>query len=222
MKPTTVLLADDHAIMRAGLRALIAQFDGFEVIAEAGDGLEAVRLTRQLAPDIVVLDLSMPGLNGLDAASRIVRESPATQIVVLSMHTAENYVVEALHAGASAYVVKDAAVDELERALRAVVKRERYLSPAVSRQVLEYYRRMSLGEIEGEPRSGVETLSHRQREILQLIAEGRSTRDIAERLFISAKTVETHRAKIMHRLNIHDVAGLTRLAIRAGLVSPET
>lgn len=221
MNPTSILLADDHALMRAGLRALIARFSGFEVIAEAGDGLEAVQLTRQLKPDIVVLDLSMPGLNGIDAASRIRRESPETQIVVLSMHTAENYVVEALHAGASAYVVKDAAVDELERALRAVVKRERYLSPTVSRQVLDYYRRVSLGESEGEPRSGIETLTQRQREILQLIAEGCSTHEIARRLCISAKTVETHRAKMMDRLGIHDIAGLTRLAIRAGLVSPE-
>lgn len=221
MSSVRVLLVDDHALVRAGLRALIQAFDGFEVVAEAGDGREAMRLARQLEPDVVVMDLTMPGLNGLDATVRILQEVKTTQVVVLSMHTAENYVLEALRAGAAGYVVKDAAVDDLERALRAVIKGERYLSPAVSRHVLDDYLRLVRGHGTSEPRSGSEVLTQRQREILQLIAEGQSTREIAQRLSVSVKTVETHRAQIMERLDIHDVAGLTRFAIRVGLVPPE-
>lgn len=221
MTPIRVLLVDDHALVRAGLRALIQAFEGFEVVAEAGDGREAMRLARQIEPDVVVMDLTMPGLNGLDATVRILQEVKSTQVVVLSMHTAENYVLEALRAGASGYVVKDAAVDDLERALRAVIKGERYLSPAVSRHVLDDYLRLVRGHGSAEPRSGSDVLTQRQREILQLIAEGESTRAIAQRLSVSVKTVETHRSQIMERLDIHDVAGLTRFAIRVGLVPPE-
>lgn len=216
-----ILLADDHALVRAGIRMLIQGLPGFQVIAETGDGQEAVRLARQLDPDIALLDLSMPGLNGLDATVRIVRECPAIRVVALSMHTAENYVLEALRAGAVGYVVKDAAVEELEQALNAVSAGERFLSPAVSRHVLQGYLRLAKGETTPEPRPTVDQLTPRQREILQLIAEGRSTRDIAERLSISIKTVETHRAQIMQRVDIHDVAGLTRYAIRAGLIEAE-
>ncbi len=214
-----ILLADDHALVRAGIRMIIEGLPGFSVIAETGDGLEAVRLARQLAPDIALLDLSMPGLNGLDATARIVKECPAIRVVALSMHTAENYVLEALRAGAMGYVVKDAAVEELEQALNAVSIGERFLSPAVSRHVLQGYLR--LANTAQEPRPTMAPLTPRQREILQLIATGRSTRDIAEGLSISIKTVETHRAQIMQRLDIHDVAGLTRYAIRAGLIEAE-
>jgi DNA-binding NarL/FixJ family response regulator len=218
-----VLLVDDHVMMRAGLRALIEAFDGFEVVGEAGDGRAGVRLARQLEPDVVVMDLTMPGLNGLDATVRIVEERNRTRVVVLSMHTDEHYVLEALRAGASAYVVKEAAVSELEQALRAAVRGERYLSPAVSHHVLDEYLRLARGGPGGsEPRSGLELLTQRQREILQLIAEGNSTRAIAQRLSISIKTVEAHRSQIMERLEIHDVAGLTRFAIRVGLIPPGT
>ena len=216
-----ILLADDHALVRAGIRMIIQGLPGFRVIAETGDGQEAVRLARQLEPDIALLDLSMPGLNGLDAMARIAKECPAVRVVALSMHTAENYVLEALRAGAMGYVVKDAAVEELEQALNAVSAGERFLSPAVSRHVLQGYLRLAKGEAAPEPRPTVDHLTPRQREILQLIAEGRSTRDIAERLSISIKTVETHRAQIMQRVDIHDVAGLTRYAIRAGLIEAE-
>lgn len=219
MNEIKVLLADDHTLVRAGLRSLIDGFEGFCVIAETGDGREAVRLTRQLQPDIALLDISMPGLNGLDAAALIARETPDARVVILSMHTAETYVLEALRAGAVGYVVKDAAVDEMERALRAVQKGERWLSPSVSRHLLDEYLRLARGQpMTG---SGIEALTPRQREILQLIAEGHSTREIADRLTISIKTVETHRAQIMERLNIRDVAGLTRFALRAGLIDPE-
>ncbi len=222
MNNTTVLLVEDHTLVRAGLRTLVEGFEGFQVVAETGDGREAVRLARQWAPDIALIDISMPGLNGLDATALILRETPETRVVILSMHTAENYVLEALRAGAVGYVAKDAAVDELERALRAVLKGERWLSPAVSRHLLDEYLRL----IRNQPptteiHSGLGLLTARQREILQLIAEGRSTREIAERLSVSTKTVETHRNQIMERLNIYDIAGLTRFAIRVGLIDVE-
>ena len=219
MTEIKVLLADDHTLVRAGLRTLIQGFEGFRVVAETGDGREAVRLARQLEPNIALIDISMPGLNGLDATALISRETPDTRVVILSMHTAETYVLEALRAGAVGYVVKDAAVDEMERALRAVQKGERWLSPSVSRHLLDEYLRL----IRSQPMvgSGMDALTARQREILQLIAEGHSTREMADRLSISIKTVETHRAQLMERLNIHDVAGLTRFALRAGLIDSE-
>lgn len=219
MKPIRVLLADDHRLVRAGLRALIGRFAGFEVAGETGDGREAVKLARQLAPELVVMDLSMPGLNGLDATARIVKADPHARVVVLSMHTSENYVLDALRAGARGYVIKDSAPDELERALREVHAGNRYLSPSISHHLVDdYLRRVRAG---AEPTSAAPLLTARQREVLQLIAEGRSTREIAERLFISVKTVETHRAQIMDRLDVRDVASLTRYAIRLGLVGPE-
>ena len=222
MNSFTVLLVEDHTLVRAGLRTLVEGFEGFQVVAETGDGREAVRLARQWAPDIALIDISMPGLNGLDATTLILRETPETRVVILSMHTAENYVLEALRAGAVGYVAKDAAVDELERALRAVLKGERWLSPAVSRHLLDEYLRLVRNQPPApEIHSGLGLLTARQREILQLIAEGRSTREIAERLSVSTKTVETHRNQIMERLNIYDIAGLTRFAIRVGLIDVE-
>lgn len=221
MTKVRVLLADDHTLMRAGLRKLVDSFEGFSVIAEAGDGREAVQLARELTPDIALLDIAMPKLNGLDATALIVKSAPPTQVVILSMHTAENYVLEALRAGATGYVVKHAAVDELERALHAVQNGERWLSPAVSRYLLDDYLRLIRKETDIQPSAGPELLTPRQREILQLIAEGCTTREMAERLCVSARTVETHRAQIMERLNLHDIASLTRFAIRSGLVDPE-
>lgn len=221
MSENTVLLADDHTLVRAGLRALVEGFGDFRVVAETGDGREAVRLARLHAPDLAIVDIAMPGLNGLDAAAQMRKEAPDTRILVLSMHTAENYVLEALRAGAAGYVVKDAVVEELERAMRVVLAGERWLSPVVSRHLLDEYLRLSRGGSPAEPPSGLDLLTQRQREILQLIAEGYGTREIAERLSISAKTVETHRSQIMARLNIHHVAGLTRFAIRVGLIDPD-
>ncbi|MCP5159782.1 MAG: response regulator transcription factor [Gammaproteobacteria bacterium] len=220
MSETTVLLADDHALMRAGLHQLVDGFVGFKVIAEANDGREAVRLVRELEPDIVLLDITMPGLNGLDAAALITKMASHIQIVILSMHTTENYVLEALRVGAVGYVIKNAAVDELERALRAARNGERWISPTVSHHLLDDYLRLVRKETATQSGSGSSVLTLRQREILQLIAEGCTTREIASRLCVSARTVETHRAQLMERLNIHDVAGLTRFAIRSGLIDP--
>lgn len=213
-----VLLADDHRLMRAGLKSLIEKFGDFEVVGEADDGLQAVQIARHSNPDIAVIDLTMPGMNGLDAIARIAHESPNTRIIALSMHTSEHYVLEALRAGAKAYVVKDCAVDELECALRAVCRHESYLSTSISGYVLDALNRNTHGDKSlGNNETGVGVLTKRQREILQLIAEGHSTKDIADRLFISVKTVETHRIQLMRRLEIHDVASLTRFAIRSGM-----
>jgi DNA-binding NarL/FixJ family response regulator len=219
MMKTRVLLADDHQLVRAGMRTLIDGLPGFEVAGEAGDGREAVRRAREGGIDLVVMDLSMPGLNGLDATARIVKDHPEIRVVILSMHTSENYVLDALRAGARGYVIKDSAPEELERALRAVAGGQRYLSPAITHFLLDDYQRLVRGDREGP--AGAELLTARQREVLQLIAEGRSTREIAERLSISIKTVETHRAQIMERLDVRDVASLTRYAIRLGLITPD-
>lgn len=220
MKKIRVLLADDHQLVRAGMRTLIDGLADFEVAGEAGDGREAVRRMREGGIDLVVMDLSMPGLNGLDATARIVKDHPGIGVIILSMHTSENYVLDALRAGARGYVIKDAAPEELERALRAVAGGQRYLSPSITHYLLDDYQRL----VRGDDKSplGAAPLTARQREVLQLIAEGRSTREIAERLSISIKTVETHRAQIMERLNVRDVASLTRYAIRLGLITPDS
>ena len=221
MSEVRVLLADDHTLVRAGVRKLVESFEGFVVIGEAGDGREAVRLAREMEPDIALLDIGMPGLNGLDATALIVKTVPRTQVIILSMHAAENYVLEALRAGAVGYVVKHAAVEELDRALHAVQSGERWLSPTVSRHLLDDYLRLARKEAGAQTVAGPELLTPRQRAILQLIAEGRTTREIAQRLCVSPRTVETHRAQIMDRLNLHDVASLTRFAIRSGLTDSE-
>lgn len=218
MRNKTVLIADDHNLVRAGMRVLIEGFPGFEVVGECADGREALRQVRQLNPDIVVMDISMPGLNGLDATVRLRGENPQARVIILSMHSAENYVMEALRAGAMGYVIKDAAVDDLERALTIVARGERYLSPAISQFVLADYLRMLRGEASA---ANSLPLTTRQREVLQLIAEGRSTREIADDLSLSVKTIETHRAQIMDKLGIRDIAGLTRYAIRVGIVDPD-
>lgn len=218
-KPT-LLLADDHALMRAGLRALLADIDDCEVVAEAADGIEAARLIRQLMPDVALIDLTMPGLSGLDVIARSARESPTTRCLALSMHTAENYVLEALRAGAIGYVVKDAAPEELAIAIRAAAAGQQYLSPVVAGHLLTDYLRQQRGDTEAL-RNPLDALTPRQRQILQLVAEGHSTRSIADRLSISVKTVETHRAQLMERLEIRDVAGLTRFAVRNGLIAAD-
>ncbi len=214
MKPIRILLAEDHTIVRAGIRALLQNLDEVHVVAEAGDGREALRLIETHHPDIVLMDIAMAGLNGLEATARIAKEFPNVHVIILSMHASEEYVLQALRAGAVGYLLKDAGTEELELAIRAVARDETYLSPAVSKHVVaDYVRRVG-----GEP-SSLERLTRRQREILQLIAEGHSTQEIAQMLSISVKTVETHRSQLMERLNIHDVAGLVRYAIRMGLVT---
>jgi DNA-binding NarL/FixJ family response regulator len=217
MKPIRVLLADDHALVRAGFRALLQSLPDMEVVAEAGDGREALRLIDLHQPDIVLMDIGMPGLNGLEAAARIVEESPHIRVIILSMHATEEYVLRALRAGAVGYLLKDAGTAELELAVRAVVRGEMYLSPAVSKHVIaEYVQRVS-----SEPNS-FEQLSPRHREILQLIAEGQTTKEIAQTLDLSVKTIETYRTQLMERLDIHDIAGLVRYAIRMGLITSDS
>jgi DNA-binding NarL/FixJ family response regulator len=206
-----ILIADDHTLVRAGLVTLMNRMQDMEVVGEAGDGREALKLVRDLQPDIALMDIAMPGLNGLEAAERIRNDAPKTKVIILSMHAKEEYVAQALKAGASGYLLKDAATTELDMALKAVAQGQFYLSPSISRQVVDSY-------LHGGP-TGLELLTPRQREILQLVAEGKSTREIAELLHLSVKTVETHRAQLMERLDIHDVAGLVRYALNKGLIS---
>ena len=212
-----VLLADDHALVRAGLSALLKGIAGVEVVAEAGDGREALALIAKHRPHVVLMDIAMPGLNGLEAAARAKKDFPGVRIMVLSMHVNEEYVLQALRAGAAGYLLKGASLQELEMAISAVARGETYLSPAMSKHVVEDYVRLVGGEA-----SASERLTPRQREILQLIAEGSTTKEIAAKLTLSVKTVETHRTQLMERLDIHDIAGLVRYAVRIGLVTPET
>jgi DNA-binding NarL/FixJ family response regulator len=215
MKPIRVLLADDHALIRAGLRALLHDIAGIEVVAEASDGAEALALIAVNRPDIVLMDISMGRMNGLEATARAVEQFPGLRVIVLSMHDTEEYVCHALRAGAAGYLLKDTGAVELELALRSVSEGGTYLSPAVSRHLVSDYVRRTGGS--GTPA----LLTPRQREVLRLIAEGHTTKQIARLLRISVKTVETHRAQLMGRLGIHEIAGLVRYAIREGVVTAE-
>jgi DNA-binding NarL/FixJ family response regulator len=216
VKTTRVLLADDHALVRAGIRSLLEKMTGIEVVAEAGDGREALELIKKQLPNVVLMDIAIPELNGLEALARTTKEFSSIKVIILSMHANEEYVLQALRAGASGYLLKDAAVAELELALGAVTRGETYLSPRISQRIIgSYLERL------GTERPVREELTSRQREIVQLIAEGNSTKEIAFLLKVSVKTVEAHRAQLMERLGIHDVAGLVRYAMRVGLVPPE-
>lgn len=216
MTATRVLLVDDHSLVRASLRSLLADFAGIEVVAEASDGREAVKLVAKHHPELVLMDISMAGLNGLDATRRIVKEYPNVRVIVLSMHTGEDYVLQALRTGASGYVLKQSTPRELQLAIECVARGQVFLSPAISKHVIDVYLSRA-----AEQMNSLEQLTPRQREILQLIAEGHSSKQIAQLLNASVKTIESHRASLMERLDIHDVAGLVRYAIRHGLVSPE-
>lgn len=211
MTRARILLVDDHAIVRAGLRALLGDAPDMEVVAEAADGAQAVTLAQEHRPDIVIMDIAMQALNGLEATARIRERDPRIRIVILSMHNSREYVTQALKAGASAYLLKDAAPLELELALRAVLRGDTYLSPAVSTQVIHDY----LGR---DAKKTDQPLTPRQREVLLHIAQGHSTKEIAHRLLVSVKTVETHRMQLMERLGINDIPGLVRYAIREGLI----
>ena len=210
-----IILADDHSLVRAGLQALLEAL-GQNVIGETGDGKEALQLIERLKPDAAFVDITMPGLNGFDVAARAKNLSPKTRIVILSMHADAAYVAQALRAGVSGYLLKGANIEELRVALQAISRGETFLSPAISKQVVDGFLRGS-----GDVKSPLSGLTDRQREILRLIAEGRSTKEIAADLNLSTKTVETHRAQIMERLNIRDIAGLVRFAIRSGLISAD-
>lgn len=213
MKPIRVLLADDHTLVRAGIRALLDKLPDVQVVAEATDGRDALSLVKAHQPHLVLMDIAMPGLNGLEATRRMVKEFPNISVLILSMHVSEEYVWQALRAGAAGYLLKGAELAELALAIKAVARGETYLSPPISKQVIRDYVRRVGGE-----ETLLERLTPRQREILQLIAEGATTKAIAETLHLSVKTVETHRAQLMERLGIHDVAGLVRYAVKIGLV----
>ena len=217
-KPIRVILADDHPIVRAGIRDALKEIPGVEVAGEANDGREAIELVKSLRPDVVFMDISMPGLNGLDATERIVKAFPQVRVVILSRHDNEAYYWRALQVGASGYLLKQAAIAELKGAVQRVAAGEIYLSREISARLRN---RLPLQRI-AHASSPVEKLTARQREILQLIAEGQTTKAIALILKISAKTVEYHRAKLMQTLNIFDIPGLVRFAMRTGLISQET
>lgn len=217
MKSIRVLIADDHALIRTGLRGVLENLDGVEVVGEAADGQQALDLARALRPDILMTDISMPGLDGLKLTAAVGGEVPEARVLILSMHDEWAYADRAMRSGAAGYLIKDSGTAEVELAVRAVARGESYLSPAVSRQVVAEYTRLA-----GEQAADPGPLTPRQHEILKLIAEGLSTKGIARRLDISVKTVETHRAQLMERLGIHDVAGLVRYAIRNGLVDQDS
>jgi two-component system response regulator NreC len=212
----TALIADDHRIMREGLRSLLEKSGRFECIAEADDGYQAVKLAKELHPDIVIMDIAMPNLNGIEATRQIKTELPEIEVIVLSMHATRNYVAQVLQAGASAYLLKDSAFEELSTALLAISHGGMYLSPAIAKTA-------AIASLKGGSSSGggglTENLTKRELQVLQLIAEGRSTKDIAARLSLSVKTVETHRKQIMDKLEIRSVAGLTKYCIREGLTT---
>ena len=215
--PQRIVLADDHRILRDGLRTLLEAQPGLEVVAEADNGRSAVSLAGELTPDLVILDVGMPELNGVEAARRILAENPSVKIVALSMHADRRFVAEMLKAGASAYVLKEGAFDELIQAIDAVTEGKVYLSPRIAGVVVDDY----LTQMERPARTVFGVLSSREREVLQLMAEGLATKEIAAALHVSVKTIETHRRQIMEKLNLHSVAELTKYAIREGLTSVE-
>jgi DNA-binding NarL/FixJ family response regulator len=210
---TTILLADDHRIFRDGLRPLLAAHEDLEVVAEAEDGLEALRLAHELKPDIAVLDISMPGLNGIEVARRMSQESPTVKTIILSMHSDRRFVLEALRAGARGYLLKDGGILELITAVRAVCDGQVHLCASVSEQVIRDY--VSLAD--ADEGSAFALLSAREREVLQLLTEGLATKEVAAKLNLSVKTVESHRKAVMDKLEIRSIAELTKYAIREGL-----
>jgi two-component system, NarL family, response regulator NreC len=209
--PTRIVLADDHVLVREGLKSLLER-EHFQVMAEASDGQEAVKLIEMHHPDIAIMDISMPTLNGIDAARGITRSAPKTKVILLTQHEEEQYIHEALEAGVKGYVLKNQVANDLIQAIRQVGRGEFYLSPGISRAVREAFRNKS--ERPADP------LTARERQVLQLIAEGKSTKDTASVLGISVKTAESHRMRLMQKLDIHETASLVRYAVRRGLIQP--
>jgi len=210
-----IVIAEDYTILRQGLRALISSSPDFEVVGEAEDGHRAIDCVEKLKPHLVLMDLSMPRMNGMDAIREIRKRVPDTKIVVLTVHKTEEYIVSALQAGADGYVLKDATHDELMMAVRNVLNGRRYISPGISEKVIEGYLE---GKRSIKPQTVWETVTRREREILKLIAEGHRNKEIAEYLCISVKTVEKHRANLMEKLDLHNVQALTTFAIEKGLI----
>ena len=211
----TILLVDDHKILRQGLRTLLAKEIDMQVVAEAEDGRDAVRLVREMSPQVVIMDVGMPDLNGIEATRQILQESPETKVIALSMHSDRRFVTNMIKAGASGYLLKDSAFEELATAIRVVMARKTYLSHEIAHVVVKDYVQ---GGSKDDP-SVFSILSPREREVLQLIAEGKTNRQIAEMLNVSLKTIETHRQQIMNKLEIHNIVELTKYAIREGLAS---
>jgi two-component system response regulator NreC len=213
----SILLADDHAILRQGVRALLASEPDFSVVGETGDGLEALELAESLKPNIIVLDLELPGMKGLEVARQISQVNQHTRVVILTMYSKEEYVLEALKNGASAYVLKGSGAEELIQAIYQVMKGMRYLSPPLTERAIEAY----LQKTQDQTLDRYETLTNRERQILHLATQGLSNPEIAERLVLSARTVEVHRGKMMHKLNLHNQADLIRFALRRGILPME-
>lgn len=210
-----ILLVDDHQIMRDGLRAILASEETFEIVGEAENGREAAAMASTLVPDVIIMDIGMPDLNGVEATRQVKADNPRVKVIALSMYADRGYVLGILEAGASGYVLKTGAYDELHRAVQAVAQGKNYLSPDITQMVVDaQVRAQSEGSTSAEP-----SLGPREREIVQLLAEGRTSPEIARRLHISTRTVETHRRNIMKKLDLHSVAELTKFAIREGLTS---
>lgn len=216
MTQIRVLLADDHTLVRAGIRSLLEGIAGIEVVGEAGDGSAALALAEQQRPHIVLLDIGMPGMSGLEVVPRLAKIDRSIRAVMLSMHKGEEYVLEALRAGAAGYLLKEAAAPELEIAIRTVARGETYLSPAVSQRMVDDYVSRA-----GAIADALAALTPRQREVLRLVAAGGTSKEIANQLGVSHRTVEVHRLSLMRRINVHDTAGLVRYALRAGLIVSE-
>jgi DNA-binding NarL/FixJ family response regulator len=211
---TDILLADDHHIVRQGLRALLESDPHFRLVGEAGDGIEAVRMSERLKPDVLITDVMMPGLNGLEVTRQVTKALPKTRVIILSMYTNDAYVLEALKNGASGYVLKDSQAADLIQAVREVAAGRRYLSPPLSERALDLYAK----KIEDTPEDPYEMLTTREREVLQMVAEGRTSTEIAERLFISPRTAEGHRANVMRKLGLQNQADLIRFALKRGIL----
>jgi len=210
-----ILLADDHEIMREGLKSLLEKQGDITVIGQARDGRTTVRLARELSPDIVIMDISMPDMNGIEATRQIVGRDSRIKVIALSVHSDKRFVIEMLHAGASAYLLKDSAFGELVNAVRAVIANHSYLSPEIADVMIRDYKHI----LSKKTLTAFSILTGREREVLQLLAEGKTTKDIAARLNVSVKTIETYRHQIMDKLHVHSLADLTKYAIKEGLTS---
>jgi two-component system response regulator NreC len=217
MKKIRILLADDHSVVRSGLRSIFKTNKDFNVIGEAANGVDALRLASRLKPDIVILDVSMPKMNGIEAARAIKEKLPETKILILTVQEKEEYVYEMIRAGASGYVLKDAEKSEIFKAVRAVASGDQFFSPHISELIIDYFVRRKK-DADVKPASTKKNLTKREMEIMRLIAQGSSSREIAAKLFLSASTINTHRANLMQKLNIHDTAGLVRFALQQGIL----
>ena len=213
-----VIIVDDHKIMREGLRSLLEKQPDIEVVAEAENAHEAIRLIVELVPDIVIVDVVMPSLNGIETTRRILNKVPTTKVIALSMHSDKRFVMEMLKAGASGYLLKDCAFEELDGAIRTVIQDRTYITPRIVDIIVKDY----FSQAEKPSSSALSSLTSRQYEVLQLLAEGKTTREIARQMALSVKTIESHRQQIIHKLNIRSIAGLTKYAIREGLISSDT